>query len=782
MQNIERKELQVILESPGFCRTWKLREALQYLCEWHWAEKEQAPTQYDLAQKLYGSEAEAEINARNLVMRLRTKLNEFYEINGKVNGLRLGIPKGEYRVVFDRINPGMDDPESNTPNGVPYTTSARVGPWRIAANPGRMRFLLVSLLAVVVLACSIFWWLPPGQSVNNPNDSEANGVTADSVIFQDSKVIGVGPHGGIVWEEDLGGLIDRRAELAVPAGVPRRYIVTFGGRLSEGSPAGWVSPQVVIINEVGIIEMGPVDLLSRFNPFEDKYDEKLFLIEYLGSADLDNDEYGEGILRCRHQWYPDILYIISGSKLDVDGAYANSGRMHGHWIGARIGKGGLGRSHYPIVVMGTNNRMGFQNVVFVVQLGEFQVSPDLLDAESSGFTRVKSSEERYRPLGNVRFKDVQFGITETGSYQLKTEDDKSIIFNNSCWLETDRWYSSDTAPNRYRSDHITNQACRRYGKLYSQVRGAEGLVIAGYINKGRDAFNDALNTLDEIGLGNDYPLKHYVRSKAISVLIQAGNPEMTLGFLPTTEDEIIHPGRLALQKGTIRFILNRSGVLDELEQSFDTDNEIGVCELYVSARLLAGHPVSEIFRGLQQLSPEFVHTNPIWRSWLLIPGLLRGEAGLSRAEAESITYPPYDLPGQTLEYQNFPHQREIWNGLVDIELGNVPDWPDEDRPLIAEGSQREMVDARLEMLKAVRMHATGKDQGLDMLGRSYVRLKELSLREVTAIIPLVYVAYKYGFAATEAGEHKAGAEALELALARYGWGENADRARSLLRE
>ena len=69
---------------------------------------------------------------------------------------------------------------------------------------------------------------------------------------------------------------------------------------------------------------------------------------------------------------------------------------------------------------------------------------------------------------------------------------------------------------------------------------------------------------------------------------------------------------------------------------------------------------------------------------------------------------------------------------------------------------------------------------MSLLQNSYLELRELSRREARAIIPFVYVAYTYGFAAFEAGDEEAGSEALRDARERYPWGKKADRAKALL--
>lgn len=92
-----------------------------------------------------------------------------------------------------------------------------------------------------------------------------------------------------------------------------------------------------------------------------------------------------------------------------------------------------------------------------------------------------------------------------------------------------------------------------------------------------------------------------------------------------------------------------------------------------------------------------------------------------------------------------------------------------------------MVEARMELFEAVEMyHRVNEDQGLVLLAESYAHLKGLARREPRAIIPFVYAAYAYGFAAFQAGDEDAGAEALREATSRYPRGKKADRAWALL--
>jgi len=866
IQTQEKKELELILVSPDFSRAKKLQQALLYLCEWRWSKNGDAPTQYDLAQELYGDGAETEINVRNLIMRLRTKLNEYYALQGHPCELRLEIPRGEYRVVFHRLDLGAEtvtpsegkgpraivDPSER--NGDETTLSAAERPGNVPPNSGSsnacsmngvengieyivveskesnngadpsmeglflrrffgrpsrsMRFL-VYLAVMVVLAMLIGWGVSPREDLQAANDEEKNeerlGSGGGAAIGREAAGIGTAENdssgdarnapavlpvvaddkktlvfkdsdGDTVGTVKLEGKIIRYEELPAPVGKTGRYIVAFGGRTEGFGETDWVRPQVIVISENGKRMMKtPIDLLAAFNPFRSKYEEKLFKLELLDSIDFDCDDYFDGVLKCSHQYYPDILYFVSGASLEIGGAFGNSGRMHFFAAGPVYHHQRSSTRRRVLGVLAANNHMGSQDVFFTCGMGRYGVSPDILDEEFSDFVRDINHIDSYRPLGELGNFGVEFDAVENGLFRISMMDGKKILINSSAHLTTDPWY-----PARANLDPQSDAAKRSYELLYPKMRQAESYVKNGQVEDGVYLFWEALRLLNEIGLGADYPLVHAVKSRAISVLKQAGRAELAPQFLPFHPAEVIHAGRLSFRKGELLLLLNRNGAAQKFEESYDTFDMNGLCEMYVTARILGGDDVGSIFRGLDTYFDPFPK-NPIWRSWFLIPALLREEPEKARDQAGSIVYLEPEEAGKVNEHRYFPQQRDIWNALVDIELDRVPQYPDVDRPLLAENSQREMVDARLQMLEAVDMyHRVNRDEGLVLLVESYTHLRELSRRDTAAIIPFVYVAYKYGFAAYEAGDHEAAVEALRAARDRYPWGKLAERAKALL--
>ena len=85
-----------------------LQRILTFLCGQHWSDPDSDPTQYDIAEAIYGSVDEVD-RVRNGVKRVRERLKLYYADEGKDSTLQLDIPPGAYRIVFKSV--GSDRPQ-----------------------------------------------------------------------------------------------------------------------------------------------------------------------------------------------------------------------------------------------------------------------------------------------------------------------------------------------------------------------------------------------------------------------------------------------------------------------------------------------------------------------------------------------------------------------------------------------------------------------------------------------------------------------------------------------
>ena len=100
----KREQLQRVLHSRVFNGSEILATLLQYLVSQSFEEPDIQPKEYTIALEVFkrGSEFDPRTNSivRVHAKRLRTKLQEYYETEGKSDPVFIDLPKGHYRVTF----------------------------------------------------------------------------------------------------------------------------------------------------------------------------------------------------------------------------------------------------------------------------------------------------------------------------------------------------------------------------------------------------------------------------------------------------------------------------------------------------------------------------------------------------------------------------------------------------------------------------------------------------------------------------------------------------------
>jgi hypothetical protein len=108
-----------------------------------------APKEIEVAQTVFGRRAGFDVaqdsTVRVYVHRLRRKLEDYYAGPGRSETVRLAIPKGEYRLVAQEVDP---------------TERATATPAILGTPAGKSRWLLAALVALVVLnlVAGGLWW------------------------------------------------------------------------------------------------------------------------------------------------------------------------------------------------------------------------------------------------------------------------------------------------------------------------------------------------------------------------------------------------------------------------------------------------------------------------------------------------------------------------------------------------------------------------------------------------------------------------------------------------
>ena len=102
---LQRAELQAVLQSPLFVRSPTLTHLLSYLCEKVFAGETDQIKEYTIALEVFGRgesfDQDSDSIVRVEVNRLRKRLAEYYSGEGAGHRLRITIPVGQYVPVFE---------------------------------------------------------------------------------------------------------------------------------------------------------------------------------------------------------------------------------------------------------------------------------------------------------------------------------------------------------------------------------------------------------------------------------------------------------------------------------------------------------------------------------------------------------------------------------------------------------------------------------------------------------------------------------------------------------
>ncbi len=120
----EEEQFRAILESPSFQKAPAVRSLLLYL----WCNRGQPVSEYAIATEALGRKPDfdprLDATVRVLISRLRQKLKEFYEIEGKGLALRISIPLGGHQLEVQLIR----QPEALPPL-TPVVIQAKASGW-----------------------------------------------------------------------------------------------------------------------------------------------------------------------------------------------------------------------------------------------------------------------------------------------------------------------------------------------------------------------------------------------------------------------------------------------------------------------------------------------------------------------------------------------------------------------------------------------------------------------------------------------------------------------------
>ncbi len=155
--------LRVVLESAAFRRAQVLKTLLRYLFEQESLGRGHEITESEIALKALGRTAgftpETDSSVRTRFAALRKKLDEYYNTEGRDDGMRLDVPRGSYSLRFLTVHEGGE-------NGAGNETVETVVPHRFQGRHISLRVFVMGVLAgvVAVTAAAAALWLWNGRA------------------------------------------------------------------------------------------------------------------------------------------------------------------------------------------------------------------------------------------------------------------------------------------------------------------------------------------------------------------------------------------------------------------------------------------------------------------------------------------------------------------------------------------------------------------------------------------------------------------------------------------
>jgi TolB-like protein/Tfp pilus assembly protein PilF len=145
-----RRELERVLSSAGFSRNQRLSQFLRFLVDRHLEGRDSELKESVIAVEVFGRKAGYDPKLDGIVrteaVRLRARMERYYQAEGSQDALIIELPKGGYRPVFRERATGAE--ETATPK-LPQKTNARAG---------RTWWITGALAALVVVAIGTTWW------------------------------------------------------------------------------------------------------------------------------------------------------------------------------------------------------------------------------------------------------------------------------------------------------------------------------------------------------------------------------------------------------------------------------------------------------------------------------------------------------------------------------------------------------------------------------------------------------------------------------------------------
>lgn len=215
----ERAELQAVLHSEAFQRAPTLGLVLAYICEKYFEGSAEQIKEYNIAVEALGRPPDFDQKRDSIVRveahRLRKRLREYYESEGRDHAIQIELPLGAYVPLFHRLD--APSPPEAALAGEPREAGAAQSPDRAAQTEGApitrsRRSLWLGLAAAILVLASgaaLFLWQrnparAPDAGANPPSQPVdlATAATVGEIRIAAGSAESVRDSDGLVWYSD----------------------------------------------------------------------------------------------------------------------------------------------------------------------------------------------------------------------------------------------------------------------------------------------------------------------------------------------------------------------------------------------------------------------------------------------------------------------------------------------------------------------------------------------------------------------------------------------------
>lgn len=240
-----------VADTPQFRRSPRLREFLLYACDRALRGQHDELHEQQIGCKVFGRRPGYNPSEDNIVRvearKLRTRLEEYFASEGRVEPVLIAVPKGSYVPNF------VPRPVASTGAALPRETALPVPPL-VTARPGKGRWVWVQPALIFLLALTCLWLSTRGfvrRPLPRSSPTPALGDLFWSMLFNDQQDT------KIVCADSTLVLLERFLRRPIPLSdyVSQSYLSTLlGVKRRDGSPLFLADKQYTSMANVHLVE------------------------------------------------------------------------------------------------------------------------------------------------------------------------------------------------------------------------------------------------------------------------------------------------------------------------------------------------------------------------------------------------------------------------------------------------------------------------------------------------------------------------------------------------